>query len=375
METVVVEKCTGYGREMVSRCLRRLLAPLGGMESFVKPGETVLLKPNMLAAKRPDKAVTTHPEVVRAVIELVVEAGGIPIIGDSPGVGGLAKVAEKCGLAAVARETGADLAEFADPVEKSGKGIFRSIALARAYVEADKVINLPKLKTHGMMTMTCAVKNLFGAVVGTEKAAWHLRAGEDRELFARILLEIFLLRKPDLNIVDAIVAMEGDGPGSGDPRQVGLLLAGVNPVSVDVVAAEILGIPARLLFLEQAAKRMGIVGAERDSITVAGTSLADARVDGFRLPPTADVQWGIPKFLARRIRNLVTAYPCPLPDLCKLCGICRDACPPGVITMDDKGMHIDYHRCIRCFCCRELCPKAAMGVREGRFLRIIKKFI
>ena len=375
METVVIEKTPGYGREEVMHGMRRLLSPLGGMGAFVKPGEKVLLKPNMLSAKRPDEAVTTHPEVVRAVIELVLEAGGIPLVGDSPGVGGLARVAEKSGLAAVVRETGASLVAFEDPMDVPGKGLFRRIAVARPYLEADRVINLPKLKTHGMMTMTCAVKNLFGAVVGTEKAAWHLKAGEDRDLFARMLLEICFLRKPDLNIVDAIVAMEGDGPGSGDPREVGLMLAGVNPVSVDVVAGELLGIPGNLLYVEQEALKMGIDGADRGDITVSGCSVPDARVDDFRLPPTADVQWGIPRFMARRIRNLFTAYPCPLPGVCRLCGICRDACPPGAIAMDDKGIHIDYQRCIRCFCCRELCPQSALGVREGRVLKVIKKFV
>jgi len=375
MAMVVIEKVPVYEREEVKQGMRRLLSPLGGMAAFVKPGETVLLKPNLLAAKRPDEAVTTHPEVLRAVLELVLEAGGIPLVGDSPGVGGLARVAEKSGLSAVVRETGAKLVEFVDPVEVPNAGLFKRIALAKPYLEADRVINLPKLKTHGMMTMTCAVKNLFGAVVGTEKAAWHLRAGEDRELFARILLEIYLLRKPDLNIVDAIVAMEGDGPGSGDPRQVGLLLAGVNPVAVDVVAAELLGIPERLLFLEHAARKMGIDGAARDGMTVAGCTVAEARVAGFRLPPTTDVQWGIPRFLARRIRNLVTSYPVPDTDRCERCGICRDACPPGVIEMDDRGLRIDYGRCIRCFCCRELCPKGAMGVKEGMILRMIEKLI
>ena len=154
METVVIEKTPGYGREEVMHGMRRLLSPLGGMGAFVKPGEKVLLKPNMLSAKRPDEAVTTHPEVVRAVIELVLEAGGIPLVGDSPGVGGLARVAEKSGLAAVVRETGASLVAFEDPMDVPGKGLFRRIAVARPYLEADRVINLPKLKTHGMMTMT-----------------------------------------------------------------------------------------------------------------------------------------------------------------------------------------------------------------------------
>lgn len=375
MNRVALEKVREYSRDEVLRGLERLLAHFGGMEAFVKPGERVLLKPNMLYAKLPEAAVTTNPEVVAAVIELVRRAGGKPLVGDSPGVGKLSRVAEKSGILKVLEETGTELVEFMEPVEVSGEGLFRRFELARPYLEADRVINLPKLKTHGMMTMTCSVKNLFGAVVGAAKAAWHLKAGEDRDMFARMLLEIYLLRKPDLNIVDAIVAMEGDGPGSGDPREVGLLIAGVNPVSVDVIAAEVLGIPKRLLYVERAAEKMGIEGVDRASILTSGCSVEDARVADFRLPPVSDVQWGLPRFLTRRIRDLFTAYPCPIPHKCGLCGICRDACPPGAIEIRNGTLRIDCRRCIRCFCCRELCPSDALGIREGRILRTIKKYI
>lgn len=375
MNRVALEKVREYSRDEVLRGLERLLAHFGGMEAFVKPGERVLLKPNMLYAKLPEAAVTTNPEVVAAVIELVRRAGGKPLVGDSPGVGKLSRVAEKSGILKVLEETGTELVEFMEPVEVSGEGLFRRFELARPYLEADRVINLPKLKTHGMMTMTCSVKNLFGAVVGAAKAAWHLKAGEDRDMFARMLLEIYLLRKPDLNIVDAIVAMEGDGPGSGDPREVGLLIAGVNPVSVDVIAAEVLGIPKRLLYVERAAEKMGIEGVDRASILTSGCSVEDARVADFRLPPVSDVQWGLPRFLTRRIRDLFTAYPCPIPHKCGLCGICRDACPPGAIEIRNGTLRIDCRRCIRCFCCRELCPADALGIREGRILRTIKKYI
>jgi len=375
MNRVALEKVREYSRDEVLRGLERLLAHFGGMEAFVKPGERVLLKPNMLYAKLPEAAVTTNPEVVAAVIELVRRAGGKPLVGDSPGVGKLSRVAEKSGILKVLEETGTELVEFMEPLEVSGEGLFRRFELARPYLEADRVINLPKLKTHGMMTMTCSVKNLFGAVVGAAKAAWHLKAGEDRDMFARMLLEIYLLRKPDLNIVDAIVAMEGDGPGSGDPREVGLLIAGVNPVSVDVIAAEVLGIPKRLLYVERAAEKMGIEGVDRASILTSGCSVEDARVADFRLPPASDVQWGLPRFLTRRIRDLFTAYPCPIPHKCGLCGICRDACPPGAIEIRNGSLRIDCRRCIRCFCCRELCPSDALGIREGRILRTIKKYI
>jgi len=215
VENVSIVRADNYELPALRLALLKLLEPLGGMPSFINPGDRVLLKPNMLSAKEPDKAVTTHPSLVQVVAEIVKESGGIVLIGDSPGIGSFSRVADKSGIHAAARESGASLVEFNDAIDLQGNGIFRSISLARAYYEADKIINLPKLKTHEMMTMTCAVKNLFGAVIGAEKAGWHLKAGSSRELFAQLLLEIYLLKKPTLNIVDAIIAMEGNGPGSG----------------------------------------------------------------------------------------------------------------------------------------------------------------
>lgn len=375
MHTVTIERAEDYQPNVVRQALLRLLEPLGGMGAFVQPGERVLLKPNMLAAKEPGRAVTTHPELLRAVIGMVQEAGGIPLVGDSPGIGGFRKVAEKSGMLAVVEETGAELAEFAETASVQGSGLFKRFDIARPYLEADRIINLPKLKTHEMMTMTCSVKNLFGAVVGAAKAGWHLKAGADREVFARMLLEIYLLRKPELTIVDAILAMEGDGPGSGDPRQVGLLLAGTNPVAVDIIAAEIAGIPKKFLWVERAAEKLGIDGADRESIVTRGLSLDEARVPDFRLPHLSDVQFGLPSFLKNRLRHYLTSRPCVISEKCIQCGVCRDACPPRAIEIREGRLYFDYHLCIRCFCCRELCPEGALDVREGGLLRIMKKFV
>jgi len=374
MHTVSIERCPNYEPERVKSALIRLLEPLGGMDAFVTPGERVLLKPNMLSAKDPEKAVTTHPAVLRAAIDLVKRAGGIPLVGDSPGIGDFRKVAARTGLLQVCEETGAALAEFSDAVEVAGTGLFKRLELARPYLEADRIINLPKLKTHEMMTMTCAVKNLFGAVVGHAKAAWHLKAGADREQFARMLLEIYLLRKPDLTIVDAVTAMEGNGPGSGDPVDVGLLLAGTNAVAVDVVTAELAGIPASLLYVERTARKLGIDGADRTGIKTVGLPLSEARVAPFRLPPISDVQFGLPPFLKNRLRHYLTTRPCAVPEKCRLCGICADACPPRAIEIRNGRLVFDYHRCIRCFCCRELCPDGALDVTEGALLKLIRKF-
>ena len=371
MEKVSITSVDNYERPTLRLAVLTLLEPLGGMQAFINPGDRVLLKPNMLAAKAPDKAVTTHPCVVQVVAELVRETGGIVLIGDSPGIGSFSRVADKCGMNEAARESGADLVEFIDAIDLQGIGTFRSISLARAYYEADKIINLPKLKTHEMMTMTCAVKNLFGAVIGTEKAGWHLKAGSSRELFAQLLLEIYLLKKPALNIVDAIIAMEGNGPGSGDPIKRGLLIAGVNPVAVDVIAGVLAGIPADLLPIEREAAKMGLVGALREDVVLCGTAFETIPKISFKLPSGLDVQFGLPPFLAKALKNHLLAYPEADKETCVLCGICRDACPPVAITIQNSALSVDNARCIRCWCCRELCPHNAMRAKRGLLLKVL----
>lgn len=374
METVSIATANGYVLSTLRKDVIRLLEPLGGITAFVNHGEHVLLKPNMLSAKDPDKCVTTHPLLVQVVAELVKEAGGTVQIGDSPGIGGFMKVAERSGISEAARRSGATLVEFNDAVEINGKGTFRSIRLARAYYEADKIINLPKLKTHEMMTMTCAVKNLFGAVIGTEKAEWHLNAGSSRQLFARLLLEIYQIKKPVLNIVDAVMAMEGNGPGNGDPIEVGLLIAGTNPVAVDVIAGKLAGIPAELLHIEREAVYMGLSGALIDDISICGIPLSAIPQKSFKLPTGLDVQFGLPAFLTKALKNHLTSYPKADTATCVLCGICRDACPPGAITIKNSALSIDNARCIRCWCCRELCPHDAMRVSRGALLKLLAAF-
>ena len=373
MYRVSVERVEGYQPELVRQGLGRLLEPLGGMGHFVKPGERVLIKPNLLSAKLPEAAVTTHPELLRAVIDLVLQAGGVALVGDSPGFGSLRRVAERSGLMRVVEETGAQLVPFNEALPVAGSGTFRQFELARPYLEADRLINLPKLKTHEMMTLTCCVKNLFGAVVGTQKAAWHLKAGADKELFARMLLEIYLLRQPDLNIVDAVVAMEGNGPGSGDPVQVGLLLAGSNAVAVDLIAAEIAGVPKKLLYLENAARKGELPGSRREEIETCGLPLDRELCRPFRLPHLSDVQFGLPGFLKNRLRNQFSSRPEVVSEKCQLCGVCLRACPPEAIRIEGGRLHFNYQRCIRCFCCRELCPHAALRLKDGALLSLMKR--
>jgi uncharacterized protein (DUF362 family)/Pyruvate/2-oxoacid:ferredoxin oxidoreductase delta subunit len=370
VESVALVRCTTYDLQQVRQQLTHLLAPLGGMAAFVTAGQRVLLKPNLLSAKPPSAAVTTHPVLVQAVAELVQQAGGQVLIGDSPGIGSLERVAEKSGIAAVAKGVGAQLVVFQDTQQVSGSGVFRQFELSREYLAADVVINLPKLKTHEMMTLTCGVKNLYGTVVGAAKAGLHLTAGRSKELFAGLLLEIAQARPVALTIVDAICAMEGDGPSSGTPRQVGWLLAGGNPVAVDLVPGRLAGIPHELLPVEQEARRRKLPGANWEEVELVGEPFVAAKPP-FRLPGGLDVQFGLPVFLKDLLRNQLAPLPAADRRLCVLCGVCRDACPPRAITLTKNALTVDSGRCIRCWCCRELCPHQALVVKRGLVLRLL----
>jgi len=352
--------------------LNELLAPLGGMTAFVRPGQRVLLKPNLLAGKSPEKAVTTHPEVVRAVIKLVQEAGGIAIVGDSPGIGKPETVAKKCGVWAVIEATGASFAAFDASTEVATRtGTFKQLEIAQDILDADVVINLPKLKTHQMMGLTCGVKNLFGAVVGLRKPQLHLQAGTSKENFALMLLELADFIKPALTIVDAIVGMEGDGPGSGDPVQIGALLAGSEPLAVDTVACELLGMNPDSVWTQRVAAQTGRPGTRLADIEVIGSQPAALRPATFRPAHSTDVNFRLPGFLKNSLRRSLTARPVVDPEKCRRCGICVEACPPRAMRIDSElGLRIDDNACIRCFCCQELCPDGALLTRQGLLLRL-----
>jgi len=370
-ERVSLQAVSGYDRAGIEAAVEALLAPLGGMAAFVRPGQKVLLKPNMLAGKEPEKAVTTHPELVRAVIRLVQRAGGSVAVGDSPGIGAPRQVARRCGILPVIEETGATFAPFAESSRvRAPGGTFHELEIARDILEADVVINLPKLKTHQMMGLTCGVKNLFGAVVGMRKPRLHLQAGTDKAFFALMLLELAERIRPALTIVDAVTAMEGEGPGSGDPVHVGALLAGTSPLAVDAVAADLLGLAAESVWTLRVARQTKRPGSRREDVAVLGAQPESLRPRRFRQAKSTDVNFGLPPLLRRPLKNALTARPVPLHERCRRCGICVESCPPQAMRIADSRLQIDYSRCIRCFCCQELCPYGALATRQGLLLKL-----
>jgi uncharacterized protein (DUF362 family) len=368
--SVSLQRLPDYDPKRVSRALQLLLEPLGGIEAFVQPGQRVLLKPNLLAGKSPDKAVTTHPEIVRQVIILCQKAGGTVSVGDSPGLGKPEVVARKCGIYEVIQSTGASFAPFAESVPISLEaGTFHHLEVARDALQADLIINLPKLKTHQMMGYTGAVKNLFGLVVGMRKVRLHLQAGTDKAFFALMLLELAERFKPALSIMDAVVGMEGNGPGSGDPVQIGALLASSSPLALDTVATNMVDLAEKNVWTQRIAKETKRTGVNLDELDLHGTDLPSLRIKNFKPAKTSDINFGLPTPIKNLLKNAITAQPMIDPD-CQQCGQCITHCPPQAMTINHTGVKIDYSRCIRCFCCQELCPHNAISTRQGTLLKL-----
>ena len=367
---VSIQALPDYRPQAVRAALEAVLAPLGGMAAFVRPGQQVLIKPNLLAGKPPERAVTTHPEIVRQVILLAQEAGGIVSVGDSPGLGSPEGVARKCGILQAVEETGARFAPFVASVPvRVSEGTFHQLEVAREILDAEVIINLPKLKTHQMMGFTGAVKNMFGAVVGMRKVRLHLQAGADPAFFALMLLELAERFPPALSIMDAVIGMEGNGPGSGDPVQIGAVLASPHPLALDTAATALVGLSERQVWTQRLARESGRTGSRLDEVTITGPPLASLRPRHFRPAPSADVGFGLPAPLRRTLRDALTARP-EIAANCVCCGECVRHCPPQAMTLADREVRIDYRRCIRCFCCQELCPHGAVLTRQGALLRI-----
>jgi uncharacterized protein (DUF362 family)/NAD-dependent dihydropyrimidine dehydrogenase PreA subunit len=369
--TVSIVRCHDYQEASVYQAIRQAVDLLGGINQFVAAGERVLLKPNLLIGRAPEKCVTTNPQVVKAVARMVREAGATPVIGDSPQLDTALKAADKCGIGDVAREMGIDIVEFEplDVLNPHGK-VFKNFTIGKVIKEVDKIINLAKLKTHSLTTLTLAVKNMLGSVPGARKGQWHVRthhAGKD--YFAQMLLDLYYLFKPTLNIVDGVVGMEGPGPGFGQPRTLGLIIAGADGVAVDRVITEIVNIPAERVPTIKVALRDGYGIGRLEDIDVAGETIEAVRVTDFRLPPGEDAFAKIPQSVIRLLKKYLTTQPAINQEQCQACEMCLKACPIHCITSENNQMKMDDSRCIQCLCCMEVCPHAAIDLQPGGLLK------
>jgi uncharacterized protein (DUF362 family) len=333
--------------------LEKLLAPLGSLKKYIKKDEQVLLKVNLLNASIPSKAVVTNPLFVKKIAEAVLKVDGVPIIGDSPSgqftKRRLKRVYEKAGLIEVSQELGIEL-NFDTSTKKinipNGKRL-KKAPICNFILEADKIISLPKIKTHSYQIITLAIKNMFGAVPGLTKAKYH-STNIRRTSFADMLLDIQPVAKPDLIIMDGIIGMQGQGPASGDPVNLGVILATENAVAMYIAVCKMLGIePVGIPVL----KRAKVRGLWPKKIKYPLLTPDEVKYTNFILPNTADY--------------LLTGKKSPqqspkVTEKCTSCGLCIEICPKNAIKIASKGAQIDYSNCIKCYCCHEVCPEEAI---------------
>ena len=402
--TVSLVQCSEYDLEKVGAAIRRSIDLLGGIAAFVKPGQRVLLKPNLLRPASQDRGVSTHPTVVAAVAKLAIEAGAYPIIVESSGgpyTPSLLKLTyRKTGMLWAAEVSRAELNFNVESVQvphPDGK-VLRRLDLVKPVTEVDAVINLPKLKTHNLTTLTVAVKNLFGLVPGLLKMSYHAKL-QNAARFSQGLNDIATYIKPALTIVDAVIAMEGNGPSGGDLRHLGVIVAGLDPFAVDVACAALVGFdPLDVLTTRMAAKD-GLTTGRLEDVRLIGDPLDSLRVTDFRAGAATAIDPGL---LPRRLLALAgesdasegadgnqprrrgwfgrlaygwaTRQLVVLPSAgskCIGCGQCAKSCPVGAIEIVNGKAQMDAGKCIRCYCCHELCPEEAVELRRPWFGRLL----
>lgn len=362
--TVIIHNAT-YESDTLRPLIFEMMEAMGGGK--IGRDSRVLIKPNLLSPARPSRAIVTHPSVVRAVVEYFNERGIRPLIADSPGAGPFDLVLRVSGIHSALRGLDCECRPFERSVRVDIGEPFGAIEIAEDAVHADVMVNLCKLKTHSQMLLTLAVKNLFGCVVGYRKPEWHMKAGIDRQAFARLIARIGHTLRPAFNILDGVLAMEGQGPGmKGSPRELGVVLAGTDPFAVDRVVCSMLGLEAEQVPILKAAQDMGFSAPEVD---IDGQL---PQIRDFHFPRETSLVFG-PKFLHGFVRRRVLQRPVCNPTVCRMCGECWKICPASAITPEEKPLHFDYDRCIRCYCCIEVCPFAALDVAETLFGRIVRR--
>lgn len=377
--TSAVVPCSDYAN--AENALRAAIEAIGGLD-FVRPGMRVAIKANLVAAMKPEQAATTHPALVAALVKMLAERGAHAVVGDSPG--GLFNAAA---LAAVYQATGMREAEAA------GAELNRNTAYHKTEInglkmheltytdyldDCDAVIDFAKLKAHGMIGMSSAVKNMYGVIPGLLKPETHYLY-PDADDFADMLVDINEHFKPSLALVDAVVGMEGNGPTAGTPRTIGAVIAAKTTYEADAVAAALIGLKPEDVPTLMAARRRGLCSGNVSDLALWGDPAA-AAVKDFKSVPRRSIMAlnGREKpLLGRFIDRTLSHKPVPLKKKCVACRKCMNLCPAKAITMVTRGKYtypkIDRKKCIKCFCCQEFCPRAAMVVKRSLLVRILQK--
>ncbi|WDV46246.1 DUF362 domain-containing protein [Clostridiaceae bacterium M8S5] len=382
MENIVsLKQCKNYSFSSVKQSILASFENLGGIEKYIDKNDKVLLKLNLIIKKSPEKAATTHPIFVKALAEILIDYGATVIIGDSPGgpfnktlLKGLYKT---CQITDIANETGAILNYNTKSMDVSfSKGkLLKRLTVTDMLNDVDKVISVSKLKTHCMMLFTGAVKNQFGIIPGSLKGEYHFKMPEVKD-FADALVDICLYANPVLSFMDGIVGMQGDGPTSGQPRNIGAVIASNSPYHLDIVASKIINLdPLKIPTIASCVDR-GICSGTLDDIQLVGNKIEDFVISDFKMPMIRCVDFvsdRVPKFVANLCNTLLQPKPVFLHEDCTGCGKCYESCPPKIIEMKSNRPVVDLSKCIRCFCCHELCPQKAVDIYRPPLMRLLSK--
>ena len=353
--------------------LERVVAPFGGFAALVAPGERIGVKVNLLRAAAPEKVVCTHPETLRAVLRALKAAGAVPFVGDSPGGPGRERLVRRAydvsGMTAVCRDEGVELVvPDTDVVElptPDGR-LFHSFPVGRCWTSADGIVQVGPLKTHGLMRLTGAVKLTFGCVTGLRKGQLHVRAKE-RADFADMLLDLHCALAPRLTVIDAIVAMQGKGPGNGTPRALGSLFAATDGAALDAALADVTVHQRHSIYTLAAAERRGLIDLD-DPYRLEGDPLVPD--PGFE-HARSDAQDRLPPVVHHLLRRALTARPRLVdPAACTRCGDCAQICGAHAITLAPTPVY-DDDTCVRCYACTEICPTAAIQEVPPLTLRLL----
>lgn len=378
-DAVAIAECRQYDLDQITNALKQTLQGIGGWEPYIRKGERVLLKINLVMSKKADAHATSHPVFVQALAQLLEEYGAEVIIGDSPGglfnAQVLRHVYRGTGIEKMAQDAGLQLNYNTETMEvenPDGK-LMKHLTMTAMLKDVDHVISVCKLKTHGMMTYTGAVKNLFGTIPGTVKADYHVRMPNEDD-FADAILDIGMAVRPVLSFMDAIVGMEGNGPTAGTPRPIGAILASANPHHLDMVAAGMIGLEASQVPTLRGAIARGFLDPAR--VWTVGENPERFRIADYKLPDHIHpdlLKQKLPAWMADIVSHMARAKVKFDGRKCIGCGICASNCPAEVIVMKDHSPAVDYKKCIRCFCCQELCPKEAVTVKESWIFKLINR--
>jgi len=361
---VALLECKDYDRELVYNKIKEAISLIFGNNQVFKKGEKVLLKPNLLAPDPPEKSTTTHPVVFESIARILLENDVKVYYGDSPAFHKLSKTAEITGIADVAQKLNLILADF----ESGKKVIYKNAVqnkvfeIAKGVLEVDGIISLPKLKTHGLTLMTGAIKNQFGCIPGKIKAGLHAKL-EDLEKFSQMLVDLTTVLRPRLYVMDAIYAMEGNGPRRGHPVNLGVLLVSTDPVAIDAIASQIIGLNPKEVLTTIKGFQSGLGNIE--NITILGEDIYKVSKK-FALPRYRGNYNLIPSQMRKIIQNYLLPRPVINYKKCKRCYECYKICPttPKSIEINENKLpEHNYKTCIRCYCCQETCPEGAITIK------------